>query len=345
MMRAKNQIRSGFDSSTAQLFYHHNVFFLIYFIRQTSMSQIELQLLDELESYSQYIDAESSFENSTEYFTEEFSDEELDYFDESATPGELVQEATDKCVGCFTFDHNILLKQLKHLRTHLKNHFSNQVELMLDMIPMWARFLCQNSGYGHFTFVNNTSNDVVVYIVIQSKTVPKEILEKEIRSLFYGFGCKVANFRLSHATETHQLEHFKKPLYNQLYQLFLLAIENQINWRVYQDLVEEWEAVHYTERYFRTHFSHLLYSLGTTPKTKDDLTAILSRWEYILIPFYNLDWGLTQSRYSTDRAMKDFRSHPNYHAIDQLIHIVYNIDKERQQEVTGYWNKVFGKYI
>jgi hypothetical protein len=260
-------------------------------------------------------------------------------FDDQHVEDQNFDDPNAKIFGCFFSLLNALKIKL------CGAPYVNQVQLMLEILPTWANFMSKMPAYGHFTFVNNSSRNLAVYLSIDTKPYNyknEERLKNEIKQLFNNFDCTVINFRIIYLAQNlhiYHLEHLSKPLNNQLYQLFLLGLESPVNWQIYKDRVEKWEIDQYIERYLQANLSSMLYHLGMDSLSDERLHKLLQEWTYLLIPFQQLDFKLPALRYYADAAMKKHRIHPNYHAIGLLINLVYETDNYNAE--TGYWRRIF----
>jgi len=276
-----------------------------------------------------------------------------------------------------------LRNKIDHHVARTTNSFINQVDLMLNIMPIWANFMSDRQVYGHYTFVNRHNSDLAVFLTLDAPgpelsaaacgqesrndsvrssgpelvssgprpeiRSPPEDMNKTITDLFYPYGCRVLNCHLNYLDANTRLESYhqnylKRPINNQRYQLFLLALENYTNWCHYQARVEGWEIDQLLNRYLR---SNLLMMLNSLPRRKPKLVQ-LEPWIYIIEPFAHLNFSLTEIHEKAINSLQLKESRMK--AVKYLINLAYGVydiddpDGDMEPAVSGIWPKVFMQY-
>jgi len=268
--------------------------------------------------------------------------------------------SSSKCLGCLTglkssidnFMEFEIYQRFHSFKTRSRNLFINQIDLMLLMMPDWTAFLAGNPAYGHYTFINRRSIDLAVFLTIDlPKPEPAEEADliQAINGVFKPYGCRVSNCCINYLDSTTRNERYhqiylRRPVTNQRYQLFLLALENCNNWDHYLANVEEWEIKQLTRRYLKTNLLMMLSdveSIGFSSELDSEINLSLESWTFIIDPFYRL--GHPQSLVC-DLAFESLSDHHiknQYPIIRRLINLSYKVAAIEAQAEQGIWKKVF----
>jgi nucleoside diphosphate kinase len=201
-----------------------------------------------------------------------------------------------------------LADKLALVKKQLVNEFSQPVDLMIKMTPQWAHFLSGHQAYGQFAFVSSNIDVRVAVTVVKSNSSPE--LENQIETLFDNNGFRVVNLQITclsqeQAAESYHQRHLQHPLENQRYQLFLLALENRLNWVRYQASVDDWEISHFVKRYLVTHLTCGMYN-GLFEPFYDLHISYESVREHLLTAFDEINADIVKREQTENILLKTY---------------------------------------